>query len=212
MSSASASVSRGHGGGSFVLRVSERSAFRPLGAAPAAGPPAPLSRSLSAQSASSTSPTKNALEPSAGSLLNELQRLQLDTPSQAGAAAPAAAAAGRTGAGAAVAGAGSAADAALAPFCLGASSGMADAASVAAAAAPVAPAPSTDPVTGVADSDGDGGEEYVDRSHKPLHRCTLDLLQLFRICNPNYRSDRHSAFRTLESTRPRLATDAAADS
>ena len=210
MSSASASVSRGHGGGSFVLRVSERSAFRPLGAAPAAGPPAPLSRSLSAQSASSTSPTKNALEPSAGSLLNELQRLQLDTPSQAGAAAPAVAAAG--GAAAGGAGVGSAADAALAPFCLGASSGMADAASVAAAAAPVAPAPSTDPVTGVADSDGDGGEEYVDRSHKPLHRCTLDLLQLFRICNPNYRSDRHSAFRTLESTRPRLATDAAADS
>jgi len=133
------------------LRHSEHSAFRSFVRTPA------LARTLSTSTAAASPQPKNALQPAVGSLLNDLQRLQLDDPATAAAAAAASTAAELAKA------QGAAADSsgALPPLALEPS-----AASNPAVSAPV-----------------DG---TLDRSDKPLHRCTLDLLPLFRKCNPAY--------------------------
>lgn len=131
------------------LRRTGNSAFRSF-----MRTPAQMSRALSSSGAGGASPQRNPLsyDPSVGNILNELQKLQMDSdamsvPSGGGAPTPAD------------------------PSPAAASSTL--------------PPLSLDPDASPS-ADADDAHDGPDRSQKPLHRCTLDLLQLFRVCNPAY--------------------------
>ena len=132
------------------LRRTGNSAFRSF-----VRTPAQMSRALSSSGAAGASPQRNPLsyDPSVGNILNELQKLQMDSDAMsvpsAGAAAPT----------------------------------PADQAAITTAA--TLPPLSLDPDASPS-ADADDSHDGPDRSQKPLHRCTLDLLQLFRVCNPAY--------------------------
>lgn len=118
--------------------------------------PAQLSRALSTSGATAgASPQRNPLsyDPSVGNILNELQKLQMDS------------------------------DAMTVPSAGGAPT-AADPSPAAAASSSLPPL-SLDPGA-TSSADMDDAHDGPDRSQKPLHRCTLDLLQLFRVCNPAY--------------------------
>lgn len=162
----SSSVSRYGPSGGVAVRKSTNSAFgaflRPAGAS--------LSAIASTSTSSVSSPSiKNALS-GHGGFLNELQKLQLDLgePSLPPSATPS-----------------------------GSGSSRLDASASPNDTAAVSPAVDALKLGGVklADPSGNGSaseedasmdEELSDRGHKPLHQCTLDLLALFRTCNPRY--------------------------